>query len=187
MSGFSINMNTTHVLSFPGAWPLRALRTLVTAIGLAAICLILDFVTGPLIDLSAGFIIPVVIAAWFRRPYYACALAILQPLTRLVALDIWHDGLDVTSSAINAVIRVIVLVALAYVVGKVGQAIKVARRVKSHRGVPTVCGLCAKIQDDQGDWQPMAVYCSKHPEALHRHSLCPDCLTRDYGNHCRHD
>ncbi len=180
-------MNTTHVLRLPGSWPLRAVRRPVTAIGFAAFCLILDFVTGPFIDLSAGFIIPVAISAWFCRPYYAYSLAVLQPLTRLVALDIWHDGLDASSSAINAIIRIIVLVALASVFGKIGQANKVASRVKSHRGIPTICGLCAKIRDEQSDWQPMAVYCSKHPEALYMHGLCPDCLNHDYGNHCRHD
>jgi hypothetical protein len=184
---FSMNMNTTNVLGFPDSWPLRMLQRPATAIGIAAICLVLDLVTGPFIDLSAVFIIPVAISAWFCWPSYAYALAILQPLVRFGVLDIWHDGLDVGNSAINAIVRIIVLVLMACLAGITARAFKRAKQVIPRWGDPPICCLCMKVRDKHNNWQPLEVYLSRHPESLYSHSLCPDCLKHDYGNGCSHD
>jgi hypothetical protein len=177
-----MNMNTTKVLGVRDSWPLRALQRPATAIGIAAICLVLDLVTGPFIDLSAVFIIPVAISAWFCWPSYAYALAILQPLVRFGVLDIWHDGLDVGNSAINAIVRIIVLVLMAYLAGITARAFKRAKQVMRRWGDPPICCLCMKVRDKHNNWQPLEVYLSRHPESLYSHSLCPDCLKHDYGN-----
>jgi hypothetical protein len=38
------------------------------------------------------------------------------------------------------------------------------------------------IRDECGNWQPVEIYVSNRSEAMFSHSLCPDCLKRDYKN-----
>ena len=48
--------------------------------------------------------------------------------------------------------------------------------VKSLKGMLPICGHCKKIRDDQGYWNNLESYLSKHTDATFTHSLCPDCV-----------
>jgi uncharacterized membrane protein YqjE len=47
--------------------------------------------------------------------------------------------------------------------------------VKSLEGMLPICGHCKQIRDDQGDWNSLESYLSKHTDATFTHGLCPDC------------
>jgi hypothetical protein len=165
------------------AWYLRMLRQPLTSITLAALCLGLDFLLGPYIVFPITFFIPVVIAGWFCRPYYAYLLAIIQPLVRLSFPFSRHAPWNVTDSIINTTIRIIVLMFFAYLVSRTArQTRELARRVNLLEGILPICSLCKKIRDERGNWQQVEIYVSNRSEALFSHSLCPDCLKRDYKN-----
>jgi hypothetical protein len=47
--------------------------------------------------------------------------------------------------------------------------------VKSLQGMLPICGHCKKIRDDQGYWNNLESYISRHTDATFTHGLCPDC------------
>lgn len=53
--------------------------------------------------------------------------------------------------------------------------------IKVLRGIIPICSRCKKIRDDQGAWNMIEVYISKHSEAEFSHGYCPDCLETVYS------
>ena len=175
-------MNATKVNRAQGAWR-RVLQNPATSIALAIFCLALDFYIGPYIIFPVTFIIPVIISAWFCRPVYAYALAIIQPLVRLGFGYSWQSPWNIGDSIINTAIRIVVLGLFAYLVSRTArQTRELARRVSLLEGILPICSLCKKIRDENGNWQHVEIYVSNRSEALFSHSLCPDCLQRDYSH-----
>jgi hypothetical protein len=174
-------MGPSNIPTAPAAWYIRVLQKPVTSIGLATLCLLLDFSVGPYIAFPITYIIPVAVSAWFCRPLYAYFLAVIQPLMRLTFPFSWHAPWTITDAVINTTIRVIVLMLLAYLITRTArQTRELARRVNLLEGILPICSLCKKIRDQHDNWQPVEVYVSNRSEALFSHSLCPDCLKRDY-------
>jgi len=123
----------------------------------------------------------VAVSGWFCRSYYAYFLAIVQPLVRLSFPFSRQAPWYITDSVINTAIRVAVLLLLAYLISRTArQTRELARRVSLLEGILPICSLCKKIRDDHDNWHPVEVYVSNRSEALFSHSLCPDCLKRDY-------
>jgi PAS domain S-box-containing protein len=54
------------------------------------------------------------------------------------------------------------------------------QRVKTLSGLLPICSCCKKIRDDHGYWQAVEVYVRNHSDAEFSHSICPDCLAREY-------
>jgi hypothetical protein len=174
-------MVASNIPDVSRAWYIRALQRPVTSIGLATLCLALDFLIGPYIIFPITFIIPVAVSAWFCRPYYAYSLAVIQPLVRLGFAFDWQPPWSFSISIINTAIRIAVLVLFAYLIHRTArQTRELARRVNLLEGILPICSLCKKIRDERGNWQPVEIYVSNRSEALFSHSLCPDCLKRDY-------
>lgn len=53
--------------------------------------------------------------------------------------------------------------------------------VKTLSGLIPICARCKKVRDDQGLWNQIESYVSKHSDALFSHGLCPDCMHQLYG------
>jgi GAF domain-containing protein len=52
--------------------------------------------------------------------------------------------------------------------------------VKALRGMLPICAACKKVRDDQGYWDRIEDYVTKHSELEFTHSLCPDCAKTLY-------
>ena len=52
---------------------------------------------------------------------------------------------------------------------------KAMDEIKTLRGLIPICAWCKRIRDDEGYWDQLEVYLSKHSEAVFSHGLCPDC------------
>jgi DNA-binding response OmpR family regulator len=53
-------------------------------------------------------------------------------------------------------------------------------QVDTLSGLLPICAFCKQIRDDQGYWQQVEKYVSKHSSASFSHSICPDCLRKHY-------
>jgi PAS domain S-box-containing protein len=53
-------------------------------------------------------------------------------------------------------------------------------KVKILSGFLPICASCKKIRDDQGYWNQIESYLTRHSEAVFSHSICPDCAHRLY-------
>jgi hypothetical protein len=50
-----------------------------------------------------------------------------------------------------------------------------SEKVKILSGLIPMCAWCKKIRDDQGYWQQVETYITRHSEASFTHGICPDC------------
>jgi tetratricopeptide (TPR) repeat protein len=57
---------------------------------------------------------------------------------------------------------------------------KALEEVRTLQGLLPICSNCKKVRDDQGLWNQIESYISKHSEAQFTHSICPDCARQLY-------
>ncbi len=50
--------------------------------------------------------------------------------------------------------------------------------IKTLRGIIPICSYCKKIRNDQGAWDIMESYITKHSHAQFSHGACPDCFKK---------
>ncbi|HEY3276425.1 MAG TPA: response regulator [Syntrophorhabdaceae bacterium] len=50
--------------------------------------------------------------------------------------------------------------------------------IKTLKGFIPICASCKKIRDDEGYWNQLEAYLSKHTDAIFSHGLCPDCADK---------
>lgn len=58
-------------------------------------------------------------------------------------------------------------------------------RAKLLSGLLPICSSCKKIRDDQGYWNQLEAYISKHSEAQFTHGICPECTQELYPGRTR--
>jgi len=167
------NLKTT-----PATWCLRLLALPLTQIVLAVIFLALDLVGGPYVQFPIAYVLPVALAAHFSNPRLSCCLAVLQPLARLGFIFVWDAPWSLTISIINVIIRITVLLVIAYFVNR---TTRLAREVKRLEGLLPICSFCKKIRTEQNEWQRIETYISKHSQADFTHGICPECARAHYA------
>lgn len=48
--------------------------------------------------------------------------------------------------------------------------------IKTLQGIIPICSYCHKIRDDEGAWEQLEAYITKHSHATFSHGICPKCL-----------
>ncbi len=56
--------------------------------------------------------------------------------------------------------------------------------IKTLQGILPICSFCKKIRDDQGYWDQVEVYITKHSNAEFSHGICPECMKKHYPKYC---
>lgn len=67
---------------------------------------------------------------------------------------------------------------------------KALEEIKTLQGIVPICASCKKIRDDNGFWEQVESYISKHSHAQFSHSICPECtdeLYPEYSNRTTKD
>lgn len=57
---------------------------------------------------------------------------------------------------------------------------KALSEIKELRGILPICSFCKKIRNDKGYWEQIEVYIHNHTDADFSHSICPECLRKNY-------
>jgi PAS domain S-box-containing protein len=55
-------------------------------------------------------------------------------------------------------------------------------RVKTLSGLMPICAGCKKVRDDDGYWEQIEEYLTRHTDAVMSHGMCPECMDKFYGN-----
>lgn len=58
-----------------------------------------------------------------------------------------------------------------------------ANKINTLSGLLPICANCKNIRDDKGYWERVDVYLSQHSDIAFTHGLCPDCITKLYGEY----
>jgi hypothetical protein len=149
-------------------------------VGLSAVILGVEYLTGPLISLSIVFVVPVALAARLSGRRWGIALGALMPLAHLGLTMIWKTPWTLDDLLINAAIRIAVLVAFAVLIDRVTHQ---AREIRVLQGLLPVCGFCKKIRTEDQKWQPIEAYITERSEASFTHTFCPECGKQHYGEY----
>lgn len=147
------------------------------AIGVAI--LLLDFLTGPFLLFPILFVIPVALAAWFHSPRLAYALAILLPLGRLLIAVFVDVPAPLVYSVANALIRVVVLLFLAFLVSRTARQTKeLERRVND---LVTMCAWSRTVEY-QGEWISFEQYLLRRFNINTSHGISPAEVEKAFGD-----
>jgi hypothetical protein len=148
---------------------------------LSLVVLVCDFLMGPYIQFPFLFIIPVTLAAWYSGPVWGYLLATILPLVRLYFALLWPVPWTMLDSSINALIRVIVLLLLAFLIDRVAAETRaLTQELRVLRGLLPICGFCKKIRNEDNTWEKMEWYITRHSEAQFSHGVCPECAREHY-------
>jgi hypothetical protein len=141
----------------------------------------LDIATGPYIQFPILFVIPVILAAWHLGQWAGIGFAIVLVAARLVLATTVDAGtVPYLAAVINGLIRLVVLVGLAVAAEALQHRRTLSARVQVLEGILPICSFCKKIRCDDGGWEQIETYVSRHTEAHFSHGLCEACLKRHY-------
>ncbi|MCB9098036.1 MAG: hypothetical protein H6632_00740 [Anaerolineales bacterium] len=151
---------------------------------LALIVLVTDYLTGPLIQFPVLYVVPVGLASWYSGRRWGYFFAVTLALVRLCYFTIWDTPWGISVTIINTLIRIIVFSGYVYLVDKVGtQHRALEKKVQILSGLLPICSFCKRIRDDDGKWQPLEAYITRHSEAEFSHGLCPECVRIHYSDY----
>lgn len=101
---------------------LRFSKTPPVSIGFAVLVVILDHASGPSINLSLFFLVPVVLEAWHRGLPFAAAFVVVLPLCRLWFESNWGEPWSQGDAIGNCLVRMLALAGFALVTSRLARA-----------------------------------------------------------------
>ena len=148
-----------------------------------------DYASGPFVQFPIFFLIPVVIAAWHSGQWWGIGLGVAMSLGRAYFVTLWSVPWTVEETAVNTIIRIVVLGGFAVLVHRRAKYSKALRReVRILEGLLPICSFCKRIRTSDNEWEQLESYVTAHSEANFSHGLCPECAREHYGNlldrHC---
>ena len=132
--------------------------------------LLLDLLTGPFLLFPILFVLPVTLSAWFSSPRAAYILAVLLPLGRFFIAVFVDTPAPLNYLVANALIRVAVLVLLAFLVGRTARQTKALREQVA--GLVTVCAWSRTVEY-KGEWISFEEYLKRRFNLDTSHGISP--------------
>ena len=137
-------------------------------------------------------LMPIAFAAWFGGKYPGTFIAVLCVMTTAITdfmagmlypynfVESWnllmHLGFFVMFSLLLSILK-FEFAERARLIKELQEALG---EVKQLSGLLPICASCKKIRDDQGYWNQIEFYISKHSEAKFTHGVCPECTKKLY-------
>lgn len=138
----------------------------------------IDYAVGPHVEFPGLFIVPIVYGAWYGGLRWGLPLSLL-PIAH-VATIAWGLPSATFEASISAVVRVLVLAAVAWWIASVAESQRaLTREVELLEGLLPICSYCKKIRDDAGDWQVLEKYIQDRTAARFTHGICERCLEQE--------
>jgi hypothetical protein len=147
---------------------------------MAVAIVVADYFIGRAVSLTILFIVPVALASRLSGRTWGLALGILMPLSHLDCAFFSKASAPLGDLAIDAAIRIAVLVAFGVLIDRTTRQ---AREIRVLHGFLPVCSFCRKIRTEDQRWQPMEAYITEHSEASFTHTFCPECAREHYGTY----
>jgi len=119
----------------------------------------------------------ILIVAW---PVFRIAASFFagERLTDLMAAGFSHQLSILVSSAAYIILIIALILINAQ---RVEQEMLAAQsEIKTITGLIPICAHCKKIRDDEGSWNQLETYLSKHADLEFSHALCPECMQNMY-------
>ncbi|MCK4742635.1 MAG: PAS domain S-box protein [Sulfuriflexus sp.] len=95
-------------------------------------------------------------------------IAVVQDITRRKEAEQERQELENTLKQQNDILK-----------NKTEKLQAALEEIKTLQGIIPICSYCHNIRDDEGAWEQMESYISKHTEARFSHGICPKCLAKE--------
>ena len=59
--------------------------------------------------------------------------------------------------------------------------------IRTLQGIIPICSICHKIRTDADSWEKLEKYVEDHSDAQFSHGICPDCMSKYYGDYIEKD
>jgi len=132
---------------------------------------LIDLLTGNFLQFPILFVVPVVLSAWYCGRAVACWLAVCLPLGRLIIAAAWEVPSSLEYIVANALIRIAVLLLIAYLV-----ALAARQNRLLQRRVDTLVKMCAwtRTVEYQGEWISFEEYLKRRFRIETTHGMSPE-------------
>lgn len=140
--------------------------------------LLLDLLSGPFLLFPILFVLPVSLSAWFTSARRAYALAVLLPAGRLLIAVFVDTPSPPIYMAGNALVRVGVLVYLAFLVSRTSRQTKALEEQVA--GLVTVCAWSRTIEYE-GEWVSFEEYLKRRFNLDTSHGISPAEAKKAFG------
>lgn len=151
--------------------------------GIALVVSCFDYLAGPIVFFPILFVIPVALMAWNCGLRTALVLGAILCVIRFSIQYAWGIPYTLPVAIINAGVRLAVLFIITFLCGKLSEQTQALRaRVRTLEGLLPTCSFCKDIRDETGNWHPIEEYVSSRSEARFTHGICPNCVTKHYGD-----
>ena len=160
-----------------------------SAVGVLLVGL-LDWATGWELQFFVFYFIPIAFAAWFARAPGSYFVVLLSAAAWFTADALTgHPYTHQVYAVWNTFIRLVAFLALGVTLTRIRSLLDAERRisadlekalseVKTLTGLLPICATCKKIRNDQGYWQRIEEYLSKHTDARFSHGYCAECAAK---------
>lgn len=155
----------------------RVVRSPLHAVWMLFAIFLLDLTTPADVQVFALFVVPVAFAAWFGGRRAALLAVTAVAALRVTVHYLQPSPSSLTISLVNGVIRLGVLVLVAFLVDRVATQ---RRRLRVLEGMLSICAFCKRIRTPENDWEQMEHYISAHSEVTFSHGVCPTCMMEHY-------
>jgi hypothetical protein len=147
-------------------------------IAIAAAILLLDYVTGPFIQFTILFVIPVALATATHGRVGGIAVAVLLPLLRL-SLYFWWGLPDFFSlELLDTGTDIVVLAGFSLLIHEI---VRQQREIRVLQGMLPICAFCKRIRDEKRGWQQLESFITERSAAQFSHTLCQECIQKHYA------
>jgi len=139
--------------------------------------LVLDYATGPHIQLALLFLLPVALATASQGLMVGLGVAVALPILHLSFFAKWPLPASWVLQIADTLIDVGLLVAIALMVDYI---VRQDREIRVLEGLLPICSFCKRIRDEQGEWRQLETYIAARSLARFSHTFCRDCGRREY-------
>jgi hypothetical protein len=164
--------------------PTPARKVVAGLAGLVAIGLIgvLDYLTGLEISFGVFYFLPIWLLTWNFNRWTGALCSVLCAVVWWMVSE--ASGVNYSSWFVafwNAAARLVYFLTFTYLVSMVREKFQRSEKeLKRLRSLLPICSSCKKIRDDNGSWQEIEEYLSKHSGTDFSHGICPECTKKMY-------
>lgn len=151
---------------------------------------VVDWSSGYELSFFVFYFIPIAVVGWMCSTSRAYFIALLSACIWFAA-D-WFTAHPYSNQAYaiwNSMTRLVAFLVLAHAVSRIRLLLiqerelsrdlqKALTDVKTLTGLLPICANCKRIRNDQGYWQQLESYISKHTEAQFTHGICQECANK---------
>jgi hypothetical protein len=144
---------------------------------LSAAIRLVEYATGPHIQFSILFIVPVALATLSQGLTAGLAMAVALPLVRLGYFLHWPLLSSWTVQSLDSAVDVAILSGVALVCDRMARQ---ETQIRVLEGLLPICSFCKRIRDEAGEWRQVESYVAARSRARFSHTFCPECGRRHY-------